>query len=69
LDPLALDDEDPGNYPPDPNDILIKVFFIAEFDDQEATIYSGLGELDPPCQVFADGFESGSTSAWSNTVP
>jgi len=27
------------------------------------------GGDDPSCGLFADGFESGNTSAWSNTVP
>ena len=45
LDYLAFDDDSLSNYPPNPDDILLVVFFIAEFDVQEETIYSAVGVL------------------------
>jgi len=46
LDPLSFSDGSLDNYPPDALDILISLFFIAEFDSQEDDIYSALGALD-----------------------
>lgn len=56
LDPLAFDDADPGNYPHRPEDVMLAVFFIAEFDSQDEEIYSGIGELDDsyPLSRFDD---------------
>jgi len=46
LDSLAFDDENPDNHPPDPDDILIIVFGIEEFDDQGVIIYAAFGVVD-----------------------
>lgn len=46
LDPLSFNDVSLDNYPPNAGDILVLLFFIAEFDDQGDEIYSGLGGLD-----------------------
>lgn len=46
LDPLAFDDDSLDNYPPDPGDILISLFFIAEDDNLGSGIYSAIGVLD-----------------------
>ena len=47
LDPGAFDDGSLDNYPPNPDDVLIAFFFIAEEDNQEMDNYSALGVLDP----------------------
>ncbi len=46
LDPLSFSDESLENYPPDPGDILISLFFIFEADSQDQDIYSAFGALD-----------------------
>jgi len=46
LDPLAFDDESPDNYPPNPDDVLITLFFISEGDDQGEEIYGAVGVVD-----------------------
>ena len=46
FDSLAFSDDSLGNYPPELSDVLVALFFIAEFDSQEALIYSAVGELD-----------------------
>ena len=47
LDPGAFSDENLDNYPPNPDDILVALFFIAEFGAQAEELYSVVGELDP----------------------
>jgi hypothetical protein len=45
-----------------------KLFFVA--DDTQTGLEPWMIDFDVcPGQVFADGFESGDTSAWSVTVP
>ena len=46
LDSRAVDDENPGNYPPNSDDILFVVFEIIEVDDQFQEIYAAQGVLD-----------------------
>lgn len=46
LDSLAFDDESPDNYPPNPDDILVKFFSISEEDNQGEEIYSSIGIVD-----------------------
>ena len=46
LDPLSFSDESLENYPPDPGDMLISLFFIFEADAQDQDIYSAFGALD-----------------------
>lgn len=48
LDPLALDDEDGDNFPPDPDDVLFILFSVAETDAEDAIIYRALGVVDGP---------------------
>jgi hypothetical protein len=43
LDSLTFDNESPSNYPPDPGDILVTVFDIEEYDDQELSFYYATG--------------------------
>ncbi len=43
LDPLAFDDESRDNFPPDPNDILIPLFFTDESNPQDGLIYDAVG--------------------------
>jgi hypothetical protein len=55
LDAQAFDDASPENYPPDPADVILSVFFIVEFDDQDQEIYAGVGVLDSyPLRRFRD---------------
>ena len=42
LDPLAFADNSLDNYPPNPDDIVVVLFFIAESDNLDATIYSAI---------------------------
>lgn len=44
LDPGAFSSTDPGNYPFDPNDVLMELFFIVEEDDADAEIYNATEE-------------------------
>jgi len=58
LDPLAFDDESPDNYPPDPDDVILPFFFIAEEDDQGQDIYSAVGVFgDSDGDGMPDDFE------------
>jgi len=57
LDPLAFDDENPNNYPPDPDDILTTIFFIDEEDVQGVEIYSAAGVVDSDGDGMPDNFE------------
>ncbi|MEH6814798.1 MAG: hypothetical protein V7677_19865 [Motiliproteus sp.] len=45
FDPSTFSDNSLSNYPPNPSDILLALFFITELDDQENDIYSAVGEL------------------------
>ena len=47
LDPLAFDDESRDNFPPDPKDILIPLFFLDEEGGPGPDIYSALGFFAP----------------------
>ncbi len=47
LDPLAFDDRSRNNFPPNPDDVLIFLFFITEQDDQGQDIYDAVGTFTP----------------------
>ena len=57
LDPLAFDDESPDNYPPDPDDILVTIFFIEEGDGQGVEIYKAHGVADSDGDGMPDDYE------------
>jgi hypothetical protein len=65
LDPLAFDDESPDNYPPNPDDVLTKLFYIEERDDQEETTYSGYVLLDESGTQYIT-INAGHAGAWFN---
>ena len=47
LSASAFPDEDIGNYPFDPADVILNVFFIVEQDDSMDTIYDAFGVVTP----------------------
>ena len=46
FDAKTFDNENPDNYPFDSNDVLLKLFFIYEENQNGDDVYSALGELD-----------------------
>ncbi|MCH8058057.1 MAG: hypothetical protein IIB78_09330 [Proteobacteria bacterium] len=46
LDADVFDDDSLDNYPPNPDDVLITLFFIEESDDQGEFIYESIGVVD-----------------------
>ncbi len=55
LDPLAFDSTDPSNYPFDPNDVLLTLFFIVEENSSEVEIYNAIGVVPLPASVWLLG--------------
>jgi len=47
LSPNAFNSPNPGNYPFEPNDVLLTLFFILEEDSNGVDIYSALGVVNP----------------------
>lgn len=55
LDYMAFDDENLSNYPPDSDDILLALYFIAEEDSIGADNYSALGVIGRDLDGVPDG--------------
>lgn len=47
FDASTFSDESPDNYPFDPSDVLLELFFILEENGIGEDVYSGLGKLNP----------------------
>ena len=58
LVPSAFDNDSLSNYPPNPDDVLISLFFIAEADNSGGEIYSALGALDADSDGVPDTIDN-----------
>ncbi len=66
LDALAFDDDSLDNYPPNPDDVLVTLFFILERDDQGEDIYAVLGKVDEITFTDVLQINAGLNDAWFN---
>lgn len=55
LDPGAFDSTDPSNYPFNPGDVLLTLFFIVEENSDDVEIYNAIGVVPLPASAWLLG--------------